>query len=130
MSDCPVTAEDRLRAMCDAKRVLRMLSIDRSLTGAARAEASTLSGLHPPSEIVELIAENPVLCFARWRRYLIRTQSVVSTLAAFHQGSDIMEILLRRLARDYPSPSQIALMCYRQTGYASRLLRSSDVRST
>jgi hypothetical protein len=121
--DHPVTPENRWRAMCDAKRILRMLSVDQSLTAAARAEAAALSELHPTPDLIELIADNPWLCFARWRRCLIRTQAFISVLAAFRQGSDITEMLLDRLAQNYPSPRQITLMCCRQTGYTSRLLK-------
>jgi len=131
-SDYLVAAEDRLQAMCDAKRILWMLSMDRTLTVAARAEAATLSGSHPTAELVELVVDNPWLCFVRWRRCLIRTQSFVSVLAAFRQGSEVMEILIRRLAHDYPSPQQIALMCYRQANHVSRLLKrcGDDMHST
>jgi hypothetical protein len=126
LTDVPdrlVTPEDRWQAMCDAKRILRMLSLDQSLTTAARVEAAALSELHPTPDLIELIVDNPWLCFARWRRCLIRTQAFVSVLAAFRQGSDITEILANRLAQNYPSPRQITLMCYRQTGCASRLLK-------
>jgi hypothetical protein len=125
MSDCHIAVEDRFQALCDAKRILGMLSGDRALTSSAQAEALTLSELHPTADLVELVVENPWLSFARWRRCLIRTQSFISVLATFHQGSDVMAILLMRLAHAYPSPRQITLMCYRQTGYASRLLRRS-----
>jgi hypothetical protein len=114
---------DRLQAMCNAKRILQILAMDRFLTAAARAEALTLSGSHPTPEVVELIADNPSLCFARWRRCLLRTHALISILAAFRQGSDITGVLLIRVAQDYPAPREIALMCNPRGGFASRLLK-------
>ncbi len=119
-----------LKAMHDAKRILRMLSMDQWLTTAARAEAAALGELHPTPDLIDLIVENPWLCFVRWRLCLRRTQSFLSVVAAFRQGSDTTAMLLARLAQDYPSPKQIALMCYSQTGYASRLLKRAACHST
>jgi hypothetical protein len=109
-------------ALRDAKHSLAVLARDPMLTSEARSRASMLSSAHPSAELVELIAANPPLCYAKWRSCLVETSFLISALATFQQGSRSTRSMLR-LAKRYPTIGEIKLLCNRQCGYAGRIRR-------
>jgi hypothetical protein len=111
-------------ALRETKQALADVARDVRLTAVARSRALMLSNAHPSADLVEFIASNPRLCFAKWRSCLVQTQFLVSALAAFEQGSRGTQSTLLRLAELYPTPSEIRLVCYSQCGYAARTTAS------
>jgi hypothetical protein len=107
-------------ALSETKQALADAAGDARLTEAARSRALMLSNAHPSADLVALIANNPRLCFAKWRACLVQTRFLVCALAAFEQGSPNTQSTLLRLANLYPTPSEIRLLCYSQCGYAAR----------
>lgn len=107
-------------ALSEAKDVLALLARDPVLTVSARSRALMLSIGHPSADLVELVASNPPLCFAKWRSCLVQTQFLISALAAFQQGNPSTQRRLLRLVGRYPTPGEIRLLCNSQCGYAAR----------